>query len=40
MALDIDRCIELLKKGDCIPEKDFRDLCEVVKNMLIEESNV
>ena len=37
---DVDGYIETLKSGKCIPERDLRIVCERVKNMLIEESNV
>lgn len=41
MTLNLDECIENLKKGGwCIPERQLRLLCEKVKEILIEESNV
>lgn len=40
MSFNIDECIETLKTGNPIPERALRMVCEKVKNMLIEESNV
>lgn len=40
MSLDIDKCLETLKTGNPIPERSLRQVCERVKMMLIEESNV
>ncbi|KAL4461075.1 hypothetical protein ABPG74_016547 [Tetrahymena malaccensis] len=40
-ALDIDGYLENLKKGKyCLPERDLRRICEKVKELLAEESNV
>jgi len=36
----VDSWIETLKNGGCLPEKDLRNLCERVKEVLVEESNV
>lgn len=36
----LDKWIEHLKKGNCIPEPDLKKLCIMVKNQLMEESNV
>jgi hypothetical protein len=36
----LDEWIEHLKKGNCIPEPDLKRLCIMVKNQLMEESNV
>jgi hypothetical protein len=37
---DVDRLIALLKNKDIIEENDLRLLCEKVKEILVEESNV
>jgi serine/threonine-protein phosphatase 6 catalytic subunit len=39
-TLNIDKCLEILKTGGCLPERDLRIICEVVKGLFIEESNV
>eukprot|EP01031_Cornospumella_fuschlensis_P050841 gene50841-62180_t len=36
----LDRWIEQLEKGNCIPEHELKRLCIQVKNILMEESNV
>jgi len=36
----IDQFIETLRKGDCIEEHELKKLCNMVKEILIEESNV
>jgi len=38
--MDVDRYIQILKDGQCLPERDLRMVCEKVKEILIEESNV
>ena len=38
--MDFDKWIEEIKKGGCLPEQDIFKLCEKVKEILIEESNV
>ena len=38
--LDADRWLDMIKKGTILPEKDLRMLCEKIKEILIEESNV
>ena len=38
--MNIDKYIEGLKKGDIIPERELREVCELVKEILIEEANV
>eukprot|EP00357_Protocruzia_adherens_P021085 CAMPEP_0115006154 /NCGR_PEP_ID=MMETSP0216-20121206/20317_1 /TAXON_ID=223996 /ORGANISM="Protocruzia adherens, Strain Boccale" /LENGTH=59 /DNA_ID=CAMNT_0002372655 /DNA_START=121 /DNA_END=297 /DNA_ORIENTATION=- len=35
-----DQWIETIKTGDCLPEKELKRLCEKVKEILMEESNV
>lgn len=37
---DIDSWLAYVKDGGVIPERDLRILCEKVKEILIEESNV
>jgi len=39
-ATDIDQWLEKVKQGNVLPERDLRILCEKVKELLIEESNV
>lgn len=36
----IQKWIEILKNGECIPERDVKKLCMMTKNILMEESNV
>ena len=36
----IDKWLEEAKKGNCLPEHDVKELCDKVKEILIEESNV
>ena len=38
--LDIDRCLETLRKGTPITETQMRQVCDIVKNILSEEANV
>ena len=40
MSLDIDKHISTLRDGGCIPERDVRQIVEIVKEILLEESNV
>jgi serine/threonine-protein phosphatase 6 catalytic subunit len=37
---DVDQWLETVKGGHVLPERDLRILCEKVKEILIEESNV
>ena len=37
---DIDRWLDQLYQGKCLPERDLRLVCERVKEILMEESNV
>ena len=37
---DIDNWLETVKGGTILPERELRILCEKVKEILIEESNV
>ncbi|CAK9009634.1 Serine/threonine-protein phosphatase ppe1 (Phosphatase esp1) [Durusdinium trenchii] len=36
----VDEALELVKKGEVLPEAQLRKICEIVKAILIEESNV
>ena len=38
--MNVDKYIQNLKEGQCLPERDLRMVCEKVKEILIEESNV
>ena len=40
MSVDIDNWLETVKGGKVLPERELRILCEKVKELLIEESNV
>jgi len=40
MGLDVDACIATLKKGETVSERDLRQLCQYVGELLMEESNV
>mmetsp|Transcript_3742 Transcript_3742/g.13135 ORF Transcript_3742/g.13135 Transcript_3742/m.13135 type:complete len:306 (+) Transcript_3742:272-1189(+) len=40
MALDLDKCIEKVRGCEYLTEDELRDLCELVKELLLEESNV
>jgi serine/threonine-protein phosphatase 6 catalytic subunit len=37
---DVDAWLETVKNGGVLPERELRILCEKVKELLIEESNV
>jgi serine/threonine-protein phosphatase 6 catalytic subunit len=37
---DVDSWLSTVKAGGVLPERDLRILCEKVKEILIEESNV
>lgn len=37
---DADRWLSLVKEGNLLPERDLRKLCELVKEILLEESNI
>lgn len=39
-VVDVDSWLETVKGGGVLPERDLRILCEKVKEILIEESNV
>jgi hypothetical protein len=40
MTLDVDACISTLRQGECVSEKELRQLCQYVSELLMEESNV
>lgn len=40
MSLELDRCLELLYKGQLLPEVTVKSLCFQLKEMLVRESNV
>lgn len=40
MAVDLDKWIEKVKQCQYLPEQDLKKLCNIVKSILIEESNV
>ena len=40
LQADADQWLEIVKNGGVLPERDLRILCEKVKEILIEESNV
>jgi len=40
MSLDVDACIATLKEGETVSEREIRQLCRYVGELLIEESNV
>ena len=40
MLLNVDPCIETLKSGECVSEKELKQLCQYVSELLMEESNV
>ena len=37
---DLDRQIGLLKSCECIKESEVRDLCNMARDILLEESNI
>jgi len=37
---DVDKWLGKVKAGDCLTEKEIRILCEKVKEILVEESNL
>jgi serine/threonine-protein phosphatase 6 catalytic subunit len=38
--LDVDHCIATLQGGECVSEHELRQLCQLVGELLMEESNV
>jgi serine/threonine-protein phosphatase 6 catalytic subunit len=40
MLLNVDNCIATLQSGECVSEKELRQLCQYVSELLMEESNV
>ena len=39
-ALDLDKCIEQLKRCEILPEGTVKEICTKLKELLIYESNV
>ncbi len=37
---NIDEYLSILKEGKCLTERDLRMVCEKIKELLMEESNV
>ena len=37
---DLDKQIALLKSCECIKESEVRDLCNMARDILLEESNI
>uniref|UniRef100_A0A061S542 Serine/threonine-protein phosphatase n=1 Tax=Tetraselmis sp. GSL018 TaxID=582737 RepID=A0A061S542_9CHLO len=40
MSLDLDRCIEKVKRCEYLAEDELKQLCDMIKEILVEESNV
>ena len=40
MTLDVDACIATLRQGETASERELRQLCQLVGELLMEESNV
>jgi hypothetical protein len=40
MLLNVVACIESLKSGECVSEKELKQPCPDVSELLMEESNV
>jgi hypothetical protein len=40
ISIDVDSCIETLKSGECVSERELKHLCSLVSELLMEESNV
>ena len=40
MPLDLDRCIAQLKECETLTENEVLELCDLAKEILVEESNV
>ena len=40
MSLNVDVCLENLRNNKILTEKEVRNLCELCKELLFEESNV
>jgi len=38
--MDIDKCLEIVKTGKCLTERDLKIVCDKIKEILVEESNV
>lgn len=40
MVLDLDQAIATLRQCKYLPEQDIKSLCDIVKSLLLEESNI
>lgn len=40
ISMNVDSYLESLKSGKCLSERHLRLLCEYIKDILVEESNV
>lgn len=40
ISLNVDQCIDVLKSGECVSERQLKQLCSLVSELLMEESNV
>ena len=40
VLLNWDRCVETLKRGELITEREVKELCYRARDILVEESNV
>ncbi len=40
MPLDLNKCIEVLKGGECLSEVDVLTLCRIVIDLLVEEATI
>jgi hypothetical protein len=40
MSLNLDKCIEQLMKCEMLSEATVKEICEKVKELLIDESNI
>lgn len=38
--MDINECLSVLRNKKCLPERELRLVCEQVKEILLEESNI
>lgn len=38
--MDIDKLLEILRKGRCLNERETHMICELAKEILVEEANV
>lgn len=40
VTIDVNQCITTLKSGECVSERELKQLCSLVSELLMEESNV